>query len=294
LNPFSHHLPYYSLLAHIPEIEPNDLPEQATYSFNGDNQIGTFNSGDTVDYWRFDLIYPSFVNIYLTNIPSGSDYDLSLYKSTDLSTPIWSGLRAGNTDELGINISLQSGKYYLKIIPFKNPRSDSSYLMRYRINKHWPVIWNTKLSRGFTSTHKGIDILPTSFTKQTDSGCLYPDYNKPCYSANKVVSAFSGSVSLTNNDPLNSSGYGRVVYINSLLDGKWIQTRYAHLWSFSVSPGSVVTAGQQIGWMGNTGLTTGTTGVHTHFETRECPISGCTNSNSSSIAVDPKGYFPGY
>jgi murein DD-endopeptidase MepM/ murein hydrolase activator NlpD len=71
-------------------------------------------------------------------------------------------------------------------------------------------------------------------------------------------------------------GYGRMVLIDHH-DG--VVTAYAHMSSFSVSPGASVSQGQTIGAVGNTG---NSTGPHLHFETR---VNGS--------AVNPRQYLPG-
>ena len=167
--------------------------------------------------------------------------------------------------------------------------------MKWRISKHWPVLWTTTVNQGFSTSHLGLDINYTFRTQQTNTGCQNaPTYDKPCYSANAIAATWDGTVSYVNTDPQNSTGYGRVIYINHNVDGTLIQTRYAHLWSISISNGQSIKAGQQIGVEGNTGTVFGTTGTHLHYETRNCVSTGCTNSNSSSTATDPKNHFPGY
>lgn len=62
-----------------------------------------------------------------------------------------------------------------------------------------------------------------------------------------------------------NGGYGNVIEIDH---GNGVVTLYAHNESVYVNVGDVVTRGQEIAKMGNTGRVYGATGIHTHFEVR--------------------------
>jgi murein DD-endopeptidase MepM/ murein hydrolase activator NlpD len=63
----------------------------------------------------------------------------------------------------------------------------------------------------------------------------------------------------------SSYGYYVMVYHGRGSDGKEYATLYAHLWSYCVSEGDQVKAGQKLGNIGSTGSSTG---PHLHFEIR--------------------------
>ncbi|WP_088070612.1 murein hydrolase activator EnvC family protein [Gottfriedia luciferensis] len=80
-----------------------------------------------------------------------------------------------------------------------------------------------------------------------------------------------------------SSSYGNCVFITHNIDGQVWTTVYAHLDSFNVSTGQAVSKGMKIGYMGNTGHSTG---QHLHFELHK----GEWNINKTN-AVDPMRYI---
>ncbi|MDE3840124.1 peptidase M23 [Bacillus methanolicus] len=80
-----------------------------------------------------------------------------------------------------------------------------------------------------------------------------------------------------------SSSYGNCIFISHSINGQIYTTVYAHLQSRLVGTGAVVSKGQQIGVMGNTGYSFG---QHLHFEIHKGPWNP-----SKSNAVDPLNYI---
>lgn len=86
------------------------------------------------------------------------------------------------------------------------------------------------------------------------------DFQKSGIWKTPVVASAGGTVSRVANE--GNTSYGKWIEIDH--GGGWT-TRYAHLYSQGVSVGQRVSAGTQIGRVGNTG---GSTGPHLHFEQR--------------------------
>lgn len=93
-----------------------------------------------------------------------------------------------------------------------------------------------------------------------------------------VVAAASGVVIRS----YYSSSYGNCVFIAHSINGQTYTTVYAHMESRGVGEGAVVSKGQFIGYMGNTGQSTG---KHLHFELHK----GGWNQSKSN-AVNPFAY----
>lgn len=80
-----------------------------------------------------------------------------------------------------------------------------------------------------------------------------------------------------------SSSYGNVIFVSHIIDGQTYTTVYAHLEARLVGEGQHVRKGQVIGYMGNTGHSTG---PHLHFELHR----GGWNPGKTN-AVDPRNYI---
>jgi peptidoglycan hydrolase CwlO-like protein len=81
-----------------------------------------------------------------------------------------------------------------------------------------------------------------------------------------------------------SSSYGNCIMIAHSINGQTYTTVYAHLSSRSIGDGAVVSKGQQIGLMGNTG---DSYGQHLHFELHRGPWNA-----AKSNAINPAGNVP--
>jgi len=97
-------------------------------------------------------------------------------------------------------------------------------------------------------------------TRTNHSPANAVDFNRTNDSGDPVAASAAGTVSVVK-DKGNTS-YGKYVVINH--SGGY-QTLYAHLSKWSVSVGQKVALGQTIGYVGNTG---GSTGAHLHYEQR--------------------------
>jgi murein DD-endopeptidase MepM/ murein hydrolase activator NlpD len=102
----------------------------------------------------------------------------------------------------------------------------------------WPV--EGEITQGYSAQHHALDIAAEAGTP--------------------VLAATDGVVVAAQWD---SEGYGNIVLIDH---GGELRALYSHLLDYQVEVGDEVTAGQQIGTVGNTGQSTG---PHLHFELRQ-------------------------
>ncbi|MEK4424158.1 murein hydrolase activator EnvC family protein [Solibacillus sp. FSL K6-1523] len=94
-----------------------------------------------------------------------------------------------------------------------------------------------------------------------------------------VVAAADGVVSYAS----RMGGYGNFVMVTHSINGQVFTSTYAHLSGYTASVGDIVTKGQQIAKMGNTG---NSTGPHVHFEIHVGEWNG-----ARSNAVNPLRYI---
>lgn len=115
-----------------------------------------------------------------------------------------------------------------------------------------PFGWRRSPTAGASSQHAGQDLSAPAGTP--------------------VLAANAGTVSVAG----WTGGYGNYVCVDR--DARF-KTCYGHLQQINVAVGQTLSAGQQLGLEGSTGVSTG---PHLHFEVR---VDG--------VAIDPKPYLPG-
>lgn len=130
----------------------------------------------------------------------------------------------------------------------------------------------------------GMIIMPASGRITSGLGARWGSYHAGIDIANKaanvpVYAAADGVVIRS----YYSSSYGNVIFVAHSINGQTWTTVYAHLSSRSAGNGAVVSRGQQIGVMGNTGQSYG---QHLHFELHK----GSWNASKSN-AVNPAAYW---
>jgi murein DD-endopeptidase MepM/ murein hydrolase activator NlpD len=126
----------------------------------------------------------------------------------------------------------------------------------------WPVGGTNYISQYFWSGHHAIDIAA--------------DYGTP------VIAAVSGTVVMAG--WRSYEGGGNVIWV---MDGTKLYTTYNHLSAWSVHAGQRISAGQRIGSIGTSGVTTG---PHLHFEVW---LGYPWGLNTDSDAVNPCAYLAG-
>ena len=129
-------------------------------------------------------------------------------------------------------------------------------------NLQWPVPSCTLITSRF-----GYRVAPT-----TGASTYHGGLDIGAGMGASIVAAGAGDVIYAG----DNGGYGKCVMIDH---GNGVVTVYAHMSSIGVSYGQYVTAGQYVGAVGSTGVSTG---PHCHFEIR---ISGAQ--------TDPAAYFSG-
>jgi hypothetical protein len=111
------------------ECEPNNTAAQANGPLgSGQAYYGTFPSpADEKDFFYIDLAVAHPVELWLTHIPAGQDYDLALWDASQ--NKVAESRRNGNADEHILTASLAPGRYYVGVYMFSSG-SPESYRLR--------------------------------------------------------------------------------------------------------------------------------------------------------------------
>lgn len=121
-----------------------------------------------------------------------------------------------------------------------------------------------KLGKDFKATSlMGMRIHPVTKQKKHHNGTDIWSPHEPCI----IEAPYDGKVLEAKKSTAPGGGFGNYVILLHKIDGKYYTTLYAHMkdGSLKVKKGQKVTAGQMLGKMGTTGMSTG---KHLHWELR--------------------------
>lgn len=142
-----------------------------------------------------------------------------------------------------------------------------------------------KLGKDFKVTsYMGMRIHPVTKQKKHHNGTDIWSPHEPCI----IEAPYDGKVLEAKKSTAAGGGFGNFVILLHKIDGKFYTTLYAHMkdGSLKVKKGDKVTAGQMLGKMGTTGMSTG---KHLHWELRLGKVH--TWDAMGKHYIEPIGFF---
>jgi murein DD-endopeptidase MepM/ murein hydrolase activator NlpD len=142
-----------------------------------------------------------------------------------------------------------------------------------------------KLGKDFKATSlMGMRIHPVTKVKKHHNGTDIWSPHEPCI----IEAPYDGKVLEAKKSTAAGGGFGNYVILLHKIDGKFYTTLYAHMKddTLKVKKGDKVTAGQMLGKMGTTGMSTG---KHLHWELRLGKVH--TWDANGKNYIEPIGFF---
>ena len=142
-----------------------------------------------------------------------------------------------------------------------------------------------KLGKDFKATSlMGMRIHPVTKQKKHHNGTDIWSPHEPCI----IEAPYDGKVLEARKSTAAGGGFGNYVILLHKIDGKFYTTLYAHMkdGSIKVKKGQKVEAGQMLGKMGTTGMSTG---KHLHWELRLGKVH--TWDAMGKNYIEPIGFF---
>ncbi|MFC4770154.1 peptidoglycan DD-metalloendopeptidase family protein [Effusibacillus consociatus] len=214
-------------------------------------------SASDQDWFKIDVSAKTNgkLNVFL-DVPSNKDYELYLYDANGNYLAKSTG--GTGVDELISRLGTTPGTYYAMVLGFNGACDDvQNYMLVWRFYPDiaWPVPGSDTISDYFgtprgSTTHKGLDI-----TWWSSGGSTWKY---------EIQAVKDGYVSYASGSTADATAGYYVKIDHGLYNGKKIIARYLHMESQPlVSSNTNVTRAQRLGWMGNTG---DSTGKHLHLD----------------------------
>lgn len=135
------------------ESESNDTYSTADRTYDDYDNYGKISSEDDVDWWYIVVTADGMANFWLGQIPTGCNYNMTLYKGNGTSA-IVSSNNTGRTQEL-IRCHVYAGEVYRVKITSSSGYSDESY---YKFRYKRSIIRDAEI---FVTNAGDIDTTPT-------------------------------------------------------------------------------------------------------------------------------------
>ncbi len=155
-----------------PEVSPdqyenNDSVSSATSIPHSNNTVfyyPTLHTFYDVDYFKFTINVKSGLDIDMTSIPSGRDYDMRLYN--DRGNTLASAVLGGSLDENISTDNLLAGTYYIKVYSHNGFSDSNTYRLAIKLEPHAnPDQYEINDSMSTATTiNSGTNLYPTLHT----------------------------------------------------------------------------------------------------------------------------------
>ncbi|MDP4183094.1 MAG: S8 family serine peptidase, partial [Bacillota bacterium] len=110
--------------------EPNDSGITAKSITDNTPINATINVLADTDWYVIDAPKAGKITVTLKNIPTGCDYDLSVFNSNSFDDSIGGSYNGGNQSEKANILIPTPGKYYIKVYPFSGYNASSNYELK--------------------------------------------------------------------------------------------------------------------------------------------------------------------
>ena len=133
----------------VNESESNNTMATADVTYDDYDSFGTLGSSSDVDWWKVSFTMSGTANFWLGNIPSGCNYDISVYSQAGML--LGESYNSGTTAEL-VQVDVTAGTYYYIKVDSAASSSSSQYLLRAAYNYPASPYWSFSLYSGNIST----------------------------------------------------------------------------------------------------------------------------------------------
>ncbi|GMO12041.1 MAG: M23 family metallopeptidase [Treponemataceae bacterium] len=252
---------YFNMQAASSSLEISHLQSENRQTIASLDELREENSNLLQAAKRFQSSLSLSLALIGVNAPDGESESVS--REGDLASLFASGSLESNTREVQDIKKLTN--YMEDVI---QPVEQIAKMLEFQgtLLSDIPSIWPLQNGIGHRSMSFGQNIHPITGQWYIHKGVDFSTYR----AGDPVVATANGQIVTVGYD----SGFGNYIILKHK---HGIYTRYAHMSAFKAQRGQFVTQGQIIGWVGNTGISTG---PHLHYEV-----------HIGSDVVDPEKYI---